>query len=159
MGLKGLQITGNSIQPLLSWYANPIVDHFPTHAEQFNQNINGLSWSSANLAWKAIELFQHHICVSLIFAAQAVDLRCLKKNGHADGRQLLSDELTALYEAIYQCIGKAPSDSPLVFNDGDQALQEYLSLLFLNIKSQGPIVKSIAQLRSEQREFSSATTG
>jgi len=159
MGLKGLQITGNSIQPLLSWYANPIVDHFPTHAEQFNQNINGLSWSSANLAWKAIELFQHHICVSLIFAAQAVDLRCLKKNGHADGRQLLSDELTALYEAIYQCIGKAPSDSPLVFNDGDQALQEYLSLLFLDIKSQGPIIKSIAQLRSEQRGFSSATTG
>ena len=156
MGLKGLQITGNSIQPLLAWYANPIVDHFPTHAEQFNQNINGLSWSSANQAWKSVELFQHYICIALIFAVQSVDLRSKKVNGHADGRQLLSDELTSLYEAVYQCLGKTPGDLPLVFDDADQALQNYLEILFSNVKSNGSIAKSIPQLRSAQNNFSSA---
>ena len=48
MGLKGLQIAGNSIMPMLTYNANPTVEHFPTHAEQFNQNVNGLSWGSAN---------------------------------------------------------------------------------------------------------------
>ena len=154
MGLKGLQITGNSIQPLLAWYANPIVDHFPTHAEQFNQNINGLSWSSANQAWKSVELFQHYTSVALIFAIQAVDLRSLKKNGHADGRQMLSDELTSLYEAVYQCLGKAPGELPLIYDDADQALQNYLEILFANIKSKGSIVNSIPQLRAAQNDFS-----
>ena len=110
MGLKGLQITGNSIQPLLAWYGNPIVDHFPTHAEQFNQNINGLSWSSAHLAWKSVELFQHHLCVSLIFAVQAIDLRCQKQNGHADGRQLLCGELLGLYESCLLYTSPSPRD-------------------------------------------------
>ena len=64
MGLKGLQITGNSIMPMLTYFGNPIVEHFPTHAEQFNQNINGLSWGSANLAWKSVELFQHYLSVA-----------------------------------------------------------------------------------------------
>ena len=158
MGLKGLQITGNSIQPLLAWYANPIVDHFPTHAEQFNQNINGLSWSSANQAWKSVELFQHYICIALIFAIQSVDLRSLKSNGHADGRHLLSDELTSLYEAVYQCLGKTPGDLPLVFDDADQALQSYLEILFANISSNGSIAKSIPVLRSAQDDFSIAET-
>ena len=58
MGLKGLQITGNSIMPMLAHQANPLVQHYPTHAEQYNQNINGLSWGSANLAWRSVELFQ-----------------------------------------------------------------------------------------------------
>ena len=40
MGLKGLQITGNAMMPLLTFYGNSLTDRFPTHAEQFNQNIN-----------------------------------------------------------------------------------------------------------------------
>lgn len=155
MGLKGLQITANSIQPLLVWYGNPIVDHFPTHAEQFNQNINGLSWGAANLAWKSIELFQHYICVSLIFAVQAVDLRCQKNNGHADGRRLLSEELTALYESVYQSIEKEPGETPFLFDDGDQALQNCLSQLFLDVNSRGPIAQSIHRLQSALADFSS----
>ena len=137
MGLKGLQITGNSIQPLLMWHANPIVDHFPTHAEQFNQNINGLSWGSANLAWKSVELFQHYLCVSLIFAVQAIDLRCRETHGHADGRQLLSGELAGLYEAVYDCVGKPCGDDPLVFDDGDQVLQGYLKMLYSDLSQSG----------------------
>ena len=67
MGLKGLQITGNSIMPLLTYYGNPLVEHFPTHAEQYNQNINGLSWGAANLAWESVRAFpavcggRHHL--------------------------------------------------------------------------------------------------
>jgi len=41
MGLKGLQINGNSIMPVLTFLGNSLVDRFPTHAEQFNQNITG----------------------------------------------------------------------------------------------------------------------
>ena len=38
------------------------VEHFPTHAEQFNQNVNGLSWGAANLASSArVELFTHYV--------------------------------------------------------------------------------------------------
>ena len=89
MGLKGLQITGNSIMPMLTYYGNPIVEHFPTHAEQYNQNINGLSWGSANLAWKSVELFQHYLSVALIFSIQALDLRAKSNLGHYDGRGML----------------------------------------------------------------------
>ena len=154
MGLKGLQITGNSIQPLLAWYGNPIVDHFPTHAEQFNQNINGLSWSSATLAWKSVQLFQHYLCVSLIFAVQAIDLRCQQQHGHADGRRLLSGELLALYESIYHCLQKDLGDSPLVFDDSDQAIQDYLKILFTDVASEGLITRSIENLLVQQAEFS-----
>ncbi len=157
MGLKGLQITGNSIQPLLAWYGNPIVDHFPTHAEQFNQNINGLSWSSSHLAWKSVELFQHYLCVSLIFAVQAIDLRCQQQNGHADGRRLLCGELLGLYESVYRCLQKDLGDSPLVVNDSDQALQNYLALLFAEIATDGSIVESIENLLVELKSFSPNT--
>lgn len=153
MGLKGLQITGNSIQPLLSWYGNPIVDHFPTHAEQFNQNINGLSWSSANLAWKSIQLLQHYLCVSLIFAVQAIDLRCLKNHGHADGRKLLDGELARVYQSVYQCVGKTPSEQPFIFDDVDQTLSEYLKRLFSNLTADGSIPDSVAPLMAELNQF------
>lgn len=58
MGLKGLQITGNSIMPLLTFYGNSIADRFPTHAEQYNQNINSQEFASANLARTSVEIFQ-----------------------------------------------------------------------------------------------------
>ena len=38
MGLKGLQITANSLMPLLSFYGNSLADRFPTHADQFLEN-------------------------------------------------------------------------------------------------------------------------
>lgn len=57
MGLKGLQISGNSIMPLLTFYGNSIADRFPTHAEQFNQDINSQGFASANLARHSLEIF------------------------------------------------------------------------------------------------------
>src|SRR5215510_11336195 len=60
MGLKGLQLSGNSIMPLLTFFGNSLVDRFPTHAEQFNQNINSQGFGSANLARQAVETFQQY---------------------------------------------------------------------------------------------------
>lgn len=144
MGLKGLQITGNSIMPMLTYYGNPIVEHYPTHAEQFNQNINGLSWGSANLAWKSVELFQHYMCVAMIFAVQALDLRAKSSLGHYDGRGMLGSLAVPLYEAICQAMDHQPrSDRPFLFDDRDHWLEQQQAALLGNIREHGDVVKAI----------------
>ena len=92
--------------------------------------------------------------MSLIFAVQAIDLRCQQQHGHADGRRLLSGELLALYESIYHCLQKDLGDSPLVFDDSDQAIQDYLKTLFTDVASDGLITRSIENLLVQQAEFS-----
>lgn len=145
MGLKGLQITGNSIMPLLTYYGNPVVEHFPTHAEQFNQNINGLSWGSANLAWKSVELFQHYMSVALIFAVQAIDLRAQASLGHYDGRMKLGLHGRALYEAVYAVMEcQTGPDRPFLFNDSDQWIERQLGMLYDDIRSHGSIPQAIS---------------
>lgn len=144
MGLKGLQITGNSIMPLLTYYGNPLVSHYPTHAEQFNQNVNGLSWGSANLAWKSVELFQIYSSLSLIFAVQALDLRSKVLLGHCDGRAILGEETRELYESVYNTLDVTPGEQrPFLFDDRDQCLEEQLSSLTDNIRSGGAILKAV----------------
>lgn len=144
MGLKGLQITGNSIMPLLTWYGNPIVNHFPTHAEQFNQNINGLSWSSANLAWKSVETFRHYISVALIMSAQALDLRAHKLLGHYDGSALLGSLAVPVYEAICKTCDVEPTQQrPFVFNDSEGRLEVCLSKLAQNLTDHGSVIESV----------------
>ena len=144
MGLKGLQITGNSIMPMLTWYGHPIVDQFPTHAEQFNQNINSLSWGSANLAWKSVDLFQHYLAVSMIFAIQALDLRAKSSLGHYDGRALLGELTVPLYESICNAMNCQPQESrPFLFDDQQQWLERQLEKVQQNISTRGSIVESI----------------
>lgn len=147
MGLKGLQITGNSIMPMLTYFGNPIVEHFPTHAEQFNQNVNGLSWGSANLAWRSVELFTQYSAIALIFAAQAVDLRAQTVFGHYDGRAMLGPGVVPLYESVYTTLERDLGEaSPLIFNDADQSLEQYIQLLSKGIDSQGAIVNAVTPL-------------
>jgi phenylalanine ammonia-lyase len=144
MGLKGLQITGNSIMPMLTYFGNPIVDHFPTHAEQFNQNVNGLSWGSANLAWKSVELFQHYLSVAMIFSIQALDLRAKSSYGHYDGRVLLGSLVTPLYEAICDLAGTPLGPAkPFLFDDRDQWLEEHLAAIGENLVGHGTIVQAV----------------
>jgi phenylalanine ammonia-lyase len=145
MGLKGLQITGNSIMPMLTYLGNPIVEHFPTHAEQFNQNINGLSWGAGNLAWKSVELFQHYLSVALIFSVQAIDLRAKATLGHYDGRALLGTLLVPLYEAISAAADvELDADQPFLLNDSDQWMEHQLAELHENISCHGTIVEAVA---------------
>lgn len=154
MGLKGLQITGNSIAPLLAYLGNPLVEHFPAHAEQYNQNINGLSWGAANMAWQSAGLFRHYLAVALVFAVQALDLRAALECDHFDGRSLLSPALAAVYEAVYAAMRvKAAPTQPFLRDDADHWLEERLESLAVDLSEQRrlaravqPITDSLARL-------------
>ncbi len=154
MGLKGLQITGNSIMPMLTWAANPLVEHYPTHAEQFNQNINGLSWGAAQLAWRSVELYRHYISVALIFGVQALDLRAQMELKHCDGRELLSPTLAPLYESVCDAISVQPTQAkPLLLDDADQWIEQQLEDLTAGIAS-GELAAAVEPVsQSFLREF------
>jgi len=144
MGLKGLQITGNSIMPMLVFLGNPLVSHFPTHAEQYNQNINGLSWGSAHLASQSVDMAVHYLSVSLIFAVQAVDLRTFANSGHYDGRTLLPAAARPLYEAVHAVLGRRPGpEAPLIYNDADCSIEVFLRQLGDSIRGRKEVVKAI----------------
>lgn len=144
MGLKGLQITGNSIMPLLTFYGNSIADRFPTHAEQYNQNINSQGFASANLARRSIEIFQQYMAISLMFGVQAVDLRTYVAADHYDARATLSLATRDLYLAVRDVVGQPPSpDRPYIRNDHEQALDEHIARIAQDIATGGQIVAAI----------------
>lgn len=147
MGLKGLQITGNSIMPLLTYLGNPLTEHFPTHAEEFNQNINGLSWGSANLAWRSVQLFQHYLSVASIFAVQAIDLRAGLEADHCDGRELLGETATELYETVYDLLERnCGQESPFLFNDDEQSLEVDLQMLNGDLAGAGRMHEAVSSV-------------
>ena len=147
MGLKGLQISGNSIMPMLTHIATPIVAHYPTHAEQFNQNVNGLSWGSANLAWKSVQMFRQYCAISLIFSVQAIDLRAKQVLGHFDGRRLLGSVNQDIYCAIYELLGSDPGeDHPFLFNDDERWLENDIEMLVKDISESGKIVNACSSV-------------
>ncbi|MDJ0595532.1 MAG: aromatic amino acid ammonia-lyase [Pleurocapsa sp. MO_226.B13] len=149
MGLKGLQITGNSIMPLLTFYGNSLTDRFPTHAEQFNQNINSQGFGSANLTRHSIEIFQQYMAIALIFGVQSVDLRTKKIANHYDASQCISPATRELYLAIKEVVGKPPSaERPYIWNDNEQALDEHIALIAADITNGGRIVEAINQVVS-----------
>jgi phenylalanine ammonia-lyase len=153
MGLKGLQITGNSIMPLLTYHGNPLVDHFPTHAEQFNQNVNGLSWGAANLAWNSVELFHHYMSVALIFAVQSLDMRAKSSFGHYDGRVMLGTLAEPLYSAVYRVLDCDPGKSrPFLFDDSDRWLESDLEKLRDEICNEGSVVDAVKPILDSFRE-------
>ena len=144
MGLKGLQISGNSIMPMLTWFGNPLVDHFPTHAEQFNQNINGLSWGASQAAWKSVELFRHYVSIALIFGVQALDLRAKRVFGDFDGRRLLGTVPTQVYTSVCKLLDNEPGPQhPFLFNDNDRWLEQDVEAISESLVQNGPIVESI----------------
>ena len=152
MGLKALQICGNSIMPLISYYGQSLVDRFPTHAEQFNQNINSLGLGSASLARQSIEAFHQYMAVALIFGVQAVDLRAYLVAGLYDARTLLSPATLPLYEAVRQVVGSRPSpDRPYIRNDDEQALEEHIERIALDIASGGRIPRAVVHCGPEER--------
>ena len=137
MGLKGLQITGNSIMPLLSFYGQSIADRFPTHAEQFNQNINSLGLSSACLARQSVEAFQQYLAIALMFGVQAVDLRTKLIAGHYDARACLSPATRALYETVREVVRCSPTaERPYIKNDNEQALDDHIRRIAYDIAAQ-----------------------
>ena len=149
MGLKGLQIAGNSIMPLLTFYGNSIADRFPTHAEQFNQNINSQGFASANLARKSVEIFQQYMAIALMFGVQAVDLRTYSIAGHYDACATLSPATRDLYMAVRNVVGVPPSgDRPYIWNDHEQALDIHIAQIAADIASGGQIVAAVNNVLS-----------
>lgn len=145
IGLKGLQITANSIMPLLGFYGNSLVDRFPTHAEQFNQNVNSQGFGSANLARQALEMMQPYAAIALMFGVQAVDLRTKAEMGHYDARAALSDDSARLYEAILEVLDIRPSEKrPYVWNDDEQPLDRHIAGIAADIAADGRIPRSMS---------------
>jgi len=144
MGLKGLQINANSIMPLLTFFGNSLVDRFPTHAEQFNQNINSQGLGSARLARQAVQAFHQYMAAALMFGVQAVDLRTHLIAGHFDARQYLSPATLPLYEAVREVVAVAPSSvRPYIRNDNEQPLSVHIQRIATDIAASGRIPQAI----------------
>ncbi len=149
MGLKALQITGNSIMPLLTFYGNSIADRYPTHAEQFNQNINSQGFASANLARRSIEIFQQYMAIALMFGVQAVDLRTYLVADHYDASECLSPATRQLYLAVREVVGVPPSaDRPYIRNDNEQPLDDHIARIAADIAAGGRIVEAVKNILS-----------
>lgn len=147
MGLKGLQISGNSIMPLLTFLGNSLADRFPTHAEQYNQNINSQGFGSANLARQSIDTFRQYIAIALMFGLQAVDLRSARVVGHYDARECLSPTTLPLYTALREVIGRPPQrDRAYVWDDFDQLLDEHIARIASDIAAGGRIPQAVANI-------------
>jgi phenylalanine ammonia-lyase len=153
MGLKGLQIAGNSIMPLLTFYGNSIADRYPTHAEQFNQNINSQGFASANLARRSVEIFQQYMAIALMFGVQAVDLRTYAVAEHYDARACLSPATRDLYLAVRDVVGQPASpDRSYIWNDQEQGLDEHIARIATDIATGGQIVAAVSNLFSTELE-------
>jgi phenylalanine ammonia-lyase len=155
MGLKALQINGNSIQPLLAFLGNSLADRFPTHAEQFNQNINSQGLGSARLARQSIEAFHQYIAVCLMFGVQSVDLRTQRVAGHYDARECLSPAILPLYDAVREVVDVAASETrPYIRNDNEQALSTHIQRIADDIAASGRITESVKFILTALDDFS-----
>ncbi|CAG8747778.1 2218_t:CDS:1, partial [Racocetra fulgida] len=144
-GLKGLQICANSIMPILLHQGNYITHLYPTHAEQYNQNINSQSFASANLTWNSIEIMKHYLAVSLIFAVQSIELRTFAEFQNYNTQAYLSPKLIPLYKTIYDILGCEVSEQkPLIRYIYEQPLDSYIHKLVDDLNDpNGSILKSL----------------
>ena len=155
VGLKSLQVAANQMSPLLSFYGHSIVDRFPTHAEQFNQNVNSQAMNSANLARDALDIFTHFMAVTLFCGIQAVELRAKLVSGSYDARTILAPGTEPLYLAARLAASGPPSDArPLIWNDMDQLIQPMIEGLIGAIDKGGPILESLASVGESLRAHS-----
>jgi phenylalanine ammonia-lyase len=144
VGFKSLQVVNHSIMPLLTYYGASLVDHYPTHAEQFNQNINSQAMGSANLARRSLDLFEHYLANALLFAVQAVELRTRAEEGHYDARRCLSAPTARLYEAVRAVIGGPVTGTrPLMWNDSELSLEPLVRALLSDIARSGRVLAAL----------------
>ncbi len=151
-GLKALQLTGNSLMPRISFFGQSIADRFPTHAEQFNQNINSQGLGSAVLTRESLDTCHQYMAVALIFAAQAADLQTFQRFHHYNALETLSDATRPLYQAVKRVVGVEPGrERPYIWDDADQALDDHISALVEDIaipdgeiaRAVGPVLSSL----------------
>jgi phenylalanine ammonia-lyase len=144
VGLKPLQLTANAVLPMLLFHGQPIADRFPTHAEQFNQNVNSQSFNAARLTDRALRLMEHHLAAALIACVQAVDLRTALATGSFDAREALSPATARLYEAVRAVVARPSSaQRPLVWDDHEQRLDAWLAAVSADLARGATIVASV----------------
>jgi phenylalanine ammonia-lyase len=155
VGLKSLQIGGNSMMPLISFYGQSIVDRFPTHAEQFNQNINSQAMNSSNLARETLDVLEHYLSVALICGVQAVELRAKLVTGSYDARTILSAETVPLYEtARIAAMGPPDAARPLHWNDLDEFIQPKVEGVLAVVAGRGTVLQAVGAVRAAFVELS-----
>jgi len=154
VGLKSLQVATNAMMPLLSFYGQSIVDRFPTHAEQFNQNINSQSMNSANLARDALDVLEHFLAVALFDGVQAVELRARQVADSFDARTILSPATAPLYEAARTAAFGAPDPRrPLHWDDMDEFIQPKVEGLLAQISGRGAVLQAVRKTSDELFSF------
>jgi phenylalanine ammonia-lyase len=147
VGFKPLQLTANSLMPMLGFYGNSLADRFPTHAEQFNQNINSLGLGSANLTRRSLDVFEQYMAVALLFGVQAADLRTHAALGHYDARSALSPSSRRLYEAVRTVTARPASKSrPFVWNDDEQFLDTLVGSVTADIRAGGATTQAVGDM-------------
>jgi phenylalanine ammonia-lyase len=152
VGLKSLQVSCNALAPLLTFYGQSIADRFPTHAEQFNQNVNSQAMNAANLARESVEVLGHFMANALVFAVQAVELRARLVAGSYDATGLLSPATRPLYAAARAAAASPPDrDRPLVWNDTDGFLEDNVNGVMADILTRGAVPEAVAQVRESLR--------
>ena len=145
IGFKSVQVAGNSMMPLIGFFGQSIVDRFPTHAEQFNQNINSQSMNAANLAREQLDVLQHFLAVALLCAVQAVELRAKLAADSYDARSILSPATQELYMRARSAASGPPEASrPIHWDDLDGFLQPKIEGILANIATRGDVVQSMA---------------
>ena len=144
IGLKPLQLVCNSIMPLIAFHGHSLADRYPTHAEQFNQNVNSQAMGSAILARRSLDLLEHYVANSLLFAVQAVELRARELTGQFDARAALSTATASVYEAIRAALGRPiSSDRPLVWNDNEEFLETLVARVRDDLQTGGRILAAV----------------
>jgi len=147
VGFKPLQLTANSLMPMLGFYGNSLADRFPTHAEQFNQNINSLGFGSANLTRRSLDILDQYMAIALLFGVQAADLQTHATAGHYDARCVLSPAGRNLYEALRSATGRPASKSrPFLWNDDEQFLDAHAACVLADIREGGKTVQAVGDL-------------
>ena len=145
VGLKSLQLGGNQMMPLISYYGQPVADRFPTHAEQFNQNINSQAMNSANLAREQLDVLEHYLAVALLCGVQAVELRAKLTADTYDARGVLSAGTKSLYESARTAAAGPPDTArPLHWNDLDEFIQPKVEGLLTDIAGEGRILQAVS---------------
>jgi phenylalanine ammonia-lyase len=136
VGFKSLQIVGNALMPLIAFHGQSIVDRYPTHAEQFNQNINSQAMNAANLARGSLDLLEHYLANALVLAVQAVELRACAVAGTCDASELLSPATRPLYRAARSAaLGEPCAERPLLRRDLDSFIQPMVERVLAEIAS------------------------
>ena len=147
VGLKSLQLGGNQMMPLIAYYGHSVVDRFPTHAEQFNQNVNSQAMNSANLAREQLDVLEHFLAVALLCGVQAVELRAKLAADTYDARSVLSARTAVLYEAARTAAGGPPTATrPLHWNDLDEFIQPKVEGLLAAMSKEGSVTRAISPL-------------